>query len=109
MGSYYVANFFRIQLQLKSAGTAQMHGHPYIIRLYDGDRPTATYKIFVEQEDLARCYDLATALYIMFAYHYIFNISYHTRAQDVLLFLQEMVLCMTLQNQKKSAAYLSST
>ena len=83
------------------------NSHPYIIRWYNGDRPTAMYKIFVEQEDLAKCYDLTTGFYITFSYHYIFNISYHSRVQDVFLFLQEMVFCMPLQNQKKSAAYLN--
>ena len=82
------------------------NSHPYIIRWYNGDRPMAMYKIFVEQEDLAKCYDFTTGFYIMFSYHYIFNISYHSRVQDV-LFLQEMVFCMPLQNQKKLAAYLN--
>ena len=81
------------------------NNHPYIIRWFDGDRPTSTYKVFVEQQELIKCYDLTTALYCVFSYHYIFNISYHSRVQDLFLFLQKMVFGLPLQGLKKSAVY----
>ena len=37
--------------------------------------------------------------YIMFGYHYIFNISCHSKVQNVLS-IQEMVLCMPYKTKR---------
>ncbi len=43
----------------------------------------------------------------MLAAHYIFDIQYHPRVNDVLLFLQEKVLGLVNSRIKKSSVYLS--
>ena len=44
----------------------------------------------------------------MLATHYVFDIEYNSKANDVLLFLQEKVLGLPDPHVKKSSVYLST-
>ena len=59
------------------------NNHPYIVRLFDGDREVLpTYDIVVVQEILTRCKNLSVALLVNLALHYIFNIAYQSHIHD---------------------------
>ena len=80
---------------------------PYTVRLYDGDSEVAsTYAVIVEGDTLTKCRDLTTALYVTFAAHYIFDISYHVRVKELFRFFQEVVMEI-VDSEKKSAAFSS--
>ena len=49
------------------------------------------YFIAVEQTLMLECRDIATALFLLLASHYVFNLSYHTKCTDFLIFIQEKV------------------
>ncbi len=61
----------------------------------------------IEGNLVIECGTLQTAIYVMLAAHYIFDIQYHPRVNDVLLFLQEKVLGLLDSQIKKSSVYLS--
>lgn len=71
------------------------------------------YHIAVEQVLLLECRSLIHALYCLLAVHYVFNIKYHSRAEDFFLFLFEKVMGINeagnQRKKKKSASYLSAT
>ena len=54
-----------------------------------------------------KCPDFTTALYSVFAVHYIFNISYQAKLNDLYLFLQEVIFKIPDETSKKSAMYLN--
>ena len=84
------------------------NSHPYIVRLYDADESVPpTYKIIIEQQIVTSTKDLTTALYVLFAVHFVFNITYHGKVNDLYLFLQEVVFGMPSEAQRKSASYTS--
>ena len=60
------------------------------------------YHIAVEQVLLVECRSLIHALYCHLAVHYVFNIKYHSRAEDLFHFLFEKVLgIQEAGNQRK--------
>ena len=66
--------------------------YPSIVRKFDADNSiAATYSIYVEEEDIIKCPDFISALYVVFSLHYIFNISYHPKLNDLFTFLQERI------------------
>lgn len=71
------------------------------------------YHVAVEQVLLTECRSLIHALYCLLVMHYTFNVRYHSRAEDVFLFLFEKVLDVKegggQRKKKKSASYLSAT
>ena len=52
------------------------------------------------------CKELPTALFLLVAAHYIFNLPYHPKVADALLFLQEYVMGEEETRVKKHAHYL---
>ena len=52
----------------------------------------ASYIVIVEQDTLAKCRDLVTALYVTFSTYYIFNILYQTRVKELFRFIQEVIM-----------------
>ena len=84
------------------------NNHPHIVRFLDaaGD-VLPTHFIAIEQELVLECRSLNSALFIMLATHYAFNIEYHPKIKDVLYFLQEKVLGYPDLKMKKSSIYMN--
>ena len=54
--------------------------------------------------------DIATALFLLIGSHYIFNLSYHTKVQEVMRFLQEKVMRISSDaSTKKSKGHLAAS
>ena len=53
------------------------------------------YKIAIEQVLCMESTNVATALFHLVASHYVFNLSYHDKIQEVLCFIQEKVTGIT--------------
>ena len=49
------------------------------------------YFIALEQSLIMECRDIVTALFLLLAAHYIFNLSYHAKVNELMRFLQEKV------------------
>lgn len=84
------------------------NSHPYIVRLYDADETvTPSYQVIIEQQLVTCMKDMTTVLYIVFAVHFIFNITYG-KASDLYWFLQEVVfgLPSTQKNQPPIVAFV---
>lgn len=81
---------------------------PLIVRFTDADKDIAP-QIFiaVEGDMLIECGNLPTAIYSMLAAHYIFDIQYNPKVNDVQLFLQEKVFRLHDPHAKKSSTFLS--
>lgn len=52
------------------------------------------YFICVEHQLVTEINDFKTSIFLLIAVHYIFNLSYNTKAHDFFLFLQEKMLCI---------------
>jgi len=73
------------------------------VRRFDADSSiAATYNIYIEGEDIIKCPDFISALFIVFSFHYIFNISYHSKLDDLFTFLQERIFEIPGEKKKKS-------
>ena len=53
------------------------------------------YFIAIEQMMMLECNNVMTALFLLLASHYVFNLSYHHKVMDFFLFLQERVAGIT--------------
>ena len=53
------------------------------------------YSVAVEQQHLLESRELPTAVFLLLATHYIFNLSYHPKAEDLLHFIQEKMALMS--------------
>lgn len=83
---------------------------PHILRLFDADDDIdPQYFIAVEQQILLECKDISNALFHLVCTHYVFNMSYHVRAKDVLHFIEDKILHIKDTTVKKSSMYLSIT
>ena len=84
------------------------NNHPHIVCFMDaaGDI-LPTHFIAIEQDLVLECCSLDSALFIMLATHYVFNIEYHPKVKDVLYFLQEKVLGYPNPTIKKSSIYMN--
>ena len=69
-----------------------------------GDIPPS-YFIAVEQDLLMECRNIQSALFLMLATYYVFNIEYCTNVKDVLYYIQERVLCFPDHSIKHSSVY----
>ena len=64
-----------------------------------------SYFIAVEQRLLLECRNIQSALFLMLATYYVFNIEYCAKVKDVLYYMQERVLCFPDQSVKQSSVY----
>ena len=56
---------------------------------------------------MIECRSLDSALFMVLATHYVFNIEYHPKIKDVLYYLQEKVLGLSDHSFKKSSIYMN--
>ena len=49
------------------------------------------YFIAVEKNLMLESTNIATALFLLLASHYVFNLSYHTKASEFFIFMQEKI------------------
>ena len=59
------------------------------------------YFVAVEQQLLLESRELPTAVFLLLATHYIFNLSYHPKAEDLLHFIQEKMTVISSATRKK--------
>ena len=64
------------------------------------DDPMNQYFIVVEQTLLMQCSNAISAMFLL-ATHYIFNMAYHPKTNDILTFLQHKVAKLPLQVDHK--------
>ena len=82
---------------------------PHIVRLYDADSDIpAHYFIAIERTKVVECKTILSALFQLLAVHYVFNLEYHPKANDIMLFLQQNIMGIK-DNCKKSAIYSNVT
>ena len=68
------------------------------------------YMVAVKQSLMLECTEMATAIFMMRACHYVFNLSYHPKATDLFVFLLEKVESkMSARLVKKNQQYLLFT
>ena len=71
-----------------------------------GDIPP-THFIAIEQELVLECRSIDSALFMMLATHYVFNMEYHPNVRDVLYYFQDKVLGFSDPLLKKSSIYMN--
>ena len=83
--------------------------HPYIVTLKDHneDLPSQYFVIF-GSELIVECNSLTSALFGLFALHYVFDMNYHPRTNDSFLFIEEKIMRIQC-SKKKSTGYTSIT
>ena len=88
--------FFLLSQRSKPPSEAVDHtnNQPYILQVVDAADSdfTPQYFIIVERSLLIECKNMKTALFSLFAVHYIFNIEYHPHVRDFYRFVQEFLL-----------------
>jgi len=64
--------------------------NPIIVRVIDTDEDIeARYAIVIENQSVLTCCHLLSAIFTLFAVHYVFDIEYHPKAKDFYLLLEE--------------------
>ena len=82
---------------------------PHIVRVIDETQDVQDkYFIAVEGTLLLECRDLVNSIFQLLSVHYVFNIQYHPKTENILLFLQEKMLGLSA-NGRKNPKYLSFT
>ena len=51
---------------------------------------------------MLNCAELSTAIFVLLAAHYVFNLSYNTEAADFFVFLQEKIAGIPSRSEHKS-------
>ena len=69
-----------------------------------GDIPPSHF-IAVEQDLLLECRNIQSAVFIMLATYYVFNIEYCVKVKDVLCYVQDRVIGFPDQSIKQSSVY----
>lgn len=69
-----------------------------------GDIPTSHF-IAIEQDLLFECRSFKSALFLLLASHYVFNIEYCPKVKDVLYSFQDKVLQIPDSSVKQSSMY----
>ena len=81
---------------------------PHIIRIVDETQEMCDrYFIAVEQALLLECRDLVSALFHLVTVHYVFNIKYNSRAENLLYFLQEKIMSLDESSGRRNPKYSS--
>ena len=84
--------------------TDRTNNQPHIVVFTDDDavdEPVNQYFIAVEQILLMQCSNAISAIFFLLAAHYIFNMAYHPKTNDILTFLQHKVAKLPLQVDHK--------
>ena len=77
---------------------------PHVIRFVDEDLPTQ-YCIAVEQVVHLDVSSIVKGIFVIISLHYIYDIHYHPRVLDFLLFFEDKILNIKVPSTKKSAIY----
>ncbi|XP_019854847.1 PREDICTED: uncharacterized protein LOC109583811 [Amphimedon queenslandica] len=89
-----------------SAAPDKSNNCPHIV-IFEGDE-LDQYFIAIEQCLILECKDIPTALFLLIASHYVFNISYQPKAQDFFAFIESKLLNISSSTYKsKSPVALS--
>jgi len=67
------------------------------------------YFIVVEQTLIMEITDIATAIFLMLGSHYIFNLNYHPKINDLMTFLQEKVAKIPSEGYHKVISPVATT
>lgn len=59
------------------------------------------YMIAVEQSLILDCTEITTALFLLLATHYVFNLSYHMKADEFFTFIQEKIAKIAIDKEAK--------
>ena len=79
---------------------------PYIMSFTEDDSDIpAQHFVVVEQLPLIECRSYHTAIFILLAVHFVFNIEYHAHTKDMLYFLQEKVMGFSDPMYQKTPIY----
>lgn len=82
------------------------NNHPHIVRFIDASGGISpTHFIAVEQQLLLECRNIESALYLLVATHFVFNIEYCPKVKDILYFFQEKIICFPDSALKQSSVY----
>ena len=73
----------------------------------DSDDLAAQFFIAIEQNLMLESSNIFAAVFYLVASHYVFNLSYHSKVNYVLLFLQEKVLDLPSTSVKRTATSLT--
>ena len=80
---------------------------PHLIRLVDEDLPTQ-YFVVIEQLVHIEVTTCVKGMFLLLAYHYIYDIQYNSRLKDFYLFFEDKLLQLS-PSCKRSATYLNVT
>lgn len=79
---------------------------PYIMSFSEDDSDIpAQHFVVIEQLPLIECRGYQTAIFVLIAVHFVFNIEYHVHVKDVLYFLQDKVMGFNDPKYRKSPMY----
>lgn len=82
------------------------NNQPHIVRFTDaaGDIPPSHF-IAIEQDLILECRSIDSALFLMIAAHFVFNMEYQNKVKDVFYYLQDKVLGFPDPTLKQSSMY----
>ena len=84
----------------------RFNNQPHIVRFVEASGDILpNHFIAIEQELILQCRSIDSALHLMIAAHFIFNMEYNPKVKDVLYFFQEKILGFTDPTVKQSSMY----
>jgi len=75
------------------------NNQPHIVAIERDDY--YQFMVAIEQTLMLDCTEIATALFLLLASHYVFNLSYHSKADDFFTFFQEKVANIPTDKEMK--------
>ena len=90
---------------VKEAIDAQ-NNQPHIVRFVESASDILpNHFIAIEQELVLECRSIDSALFLLIAAHFVFNIEYNSKVKDVLYYFQDKVLGLSDPTFKQSSMY----
>ena len=92
-----------------SEANDKTNNQPHIVIFSDDNEDvTKQYFIAVEQDLMMETSTSLAALFFLFAAHYVFNLSYHTKVKECMQFLQQKVFALPSPNLRRSATTVAA-
>ena len=86
------------------------NNRPHIIMISCDDSEVENqFFISIEQKLCLECSNIVGAVFYLIAAHYVFNIDYHNKAHDALLFIQENFLALPSSSARSKKGLNSSS